>query len=132
MVLRYVTGNRARQAFGVILIVMAFASITVTYIDARDQRRLAQEQRAIAEHHLRITECQADFNEAFSNALKIRNEVARDERRALLNLTNALLDPKATQESAGAALVEYNRILRESEAERSRNPLPDRPTDCSG
>lgn len=108
-----VARSRTDVVVGVLLLILAVISVSTMSVSLTSQER--------------VVECQARFNEAFSNALRERVDAANQERAAQRQMLSAVLDPNGTRETRLAALESYDKSLAEADTNRSENPLPDRP-----
>lgn len=97
---------------GWVIIVMAILSVaTVSYAVTRQQQAVI---------------CQADYNAAFSAALKERNDAAAADRQAIRDLLTGMVT--ARDPVTSRALIDtYLRKLDEADNKRDDNPLPQRP-----
>jgi uncharacterized protein HemX len=76
-----------------------------------------------------VSDCQADVNSQFIEALKSRSSTADDDRTALKELATTIVNHP---EQAGEALQDYVSTLKASDKERKRNPLPPLPEETCG
>lgn len=105
--------NAHMNVLGLLLLGLGLCSLTVTWYSATAQRR--------------VTDCQAHYNVAFVGALAERNDANIADRRALIDLTNALLKEGGTRMDRYLALERYNTTLRASDVTRDAHPLPAEP-----
>lgn len=96
---------------GWVIIVMAVVSVaTVSYTVSRQQQ---------------LVTCQADYNSAFSAALKERTEAAAADRQAQRDLLTGMVT--ARDPATSRALIDaYLHKLDEADNQRDDNPLPQR------
>lgn len=102
--------TRADHVLGLIVIVLALASVIVTAVSVHRQQQLI--------------ECQTNYNRAFTSALSERNEAAARERAA----QRELLTSTATDQAGWTAVRQrYLDVLAQADAQRNANPLPEDP-----
>lgn len=100
------------KAFGVILIALSVFSVIFVAIQTS---RLSD-----------VTECQAEYNEAYGNAIKARSNAARDERQAQRQLWLTVLNQQIPVEQKRAAFETYLKALDEADRVRDKAELPTR------
>lgn len=97
---------------GVVLVVLSLASVIVVAVYSS---RLAD-----------VTECQAQYNDAYTKAIEARSFAARDERQAMRELILTFLGRPITPQEARAAMDRYVKKLDEADLARDRAQIPDR------
>lgn len=99
-----------QRALGVILVLLSLATIVLV---AAQTTRLSN-----------TTECQAEYNSAYTKALQDRSEAARQERAAQRTLLVTLLSGPIPPEQARKAFDAYLASLDASDRERDSAPIP--------
>lgn len=98
------------RALGVILIVLAVASVIFVAIQTA---RLSD-----------VTECQAQYNDAYGKAIQARSNAAREERQAQRELWTTVLNQQIPVEQKRAAFEHYLKKLDEADQVRDEAKLP--------
>lgn len=106
--------SRTERVFGVVLIGLAVLSVIGVGIQTV---RLGN-----------ATSCQAEFNEHYTAALKLRTKAAATERAAQRELLTLMLQ-QPTQQEARAALQRYIDGLAKADREREDAQIPTRACD---
>lgn len=97
---------------GVVLVALSIASVVVVAVQTA---RLSD-----------VTTCQAQYNDAYTLAIKGRSQAARDERQAMRELLLTFLSGPTSPEQARAALDDYLKKLDEADQVRDQAQIPDR------
>lgn len=100
------------RALGIIIIVLAAVSVTFVAVQTM---RLSD-----------VTECQAEYNEAYTEAIKARSEAAREERQAQRVLWTTVLNAEIPVEQKVAAFQVWLKSLDTADRARDRAVLPTR------
>lgn len=97
---------------GVILIALSIASVISVAVQTQ---RLSD-----------ATECQTEYNRAYTTAIKQRGDAAREERAAQRKLLTTLLGEAVTPAEGRAAFDEYLSTLDAVDRERDAAAIPTR------
>ena len=97
---------------GVVLIMLSLASVIVVAVYSS---RLAD-----------VTECQAQYNNAYTKAIEARSLAARNERQAMRQLLLTFLGGPITPEQARAAMNTYLTRLDAADLVRDKAQIPAR------
>lgn len=97
---------------GVVLVVLSLASVIVVAVYSS---QLAG-----------ITECQSQYNAAYTKAIEARSLAARNERQAMRELLLTFLGGPITPEQARAAMDDYLKKLDAADLVRDRAQIPAR------
>lgn len=108
-------GNRMAGPLRHRLLVMTV--VLVTLVSAAQLAWFSYQQR-------RTTSCQADYNQAFIQALRVRASIADSDRESLAVMVRAITEAKSGEESR-KALDDYLATKARNDAERSQAPLPE-------
>lgn len=97
---------------GIIIVALALASVIAVAVQTTKLHE--------------ITECQAEYNNAYTKAIEARSLAARNERQAQRDLLLTLLSGPTTPEQRRAAFDEYLKKLDEADLVRDKAQIPDR------
>ncbi len=100
------------RVLGVILIVLSVASVIFVAVQTS---RLSD-----------VTECQAEYNEAYANAIHARYDAARAERASQRQLWLTVLNTQIPIEQKRQAFETYLKALDEADRVRDKAELPTR------
>lgn len=101
-----------QQALGVIIIALSVASVIFVAVQTA---RLGT-----------VTECQAEYNEAYGKAILARSNAARGERQAQRELWTTVLNTQIPVEQKRKAFESYLKKLDEADRVRDEAKLPTR------
>lgn len=100
------------RALGVVLVALAIASVTSVAVQTV---RLGD-----------VTQCQAEYNDAYGKAILARANAARNERQAQRELWRTVLNPQIPVDDKRAAFEKYLKTLDEADRVREAAELPTR------
>lgn len=101
--------EQAKTAFGLILVVLALASLGLFYVTNNSQRRIA--------------DCQAEVNRETVAALQARSQASRENIQAEHDWLSSVIDQHTTQEARLATTVKYISALEKLAAAQDQHPL---------
>lgn len=102
----------AQRSIGVVLVLLSLASVIVVAVQTA---RLSD-----------VTECQAQYNDAYTTAIEARSGAARSERQAMRELLMTFLSGPTTPEQGRAAMDKYLKKLDEADQVRDQAQIPNR------
>lgn len=109
--MRKLAGMTFERWVGVFLIVLSVLTVSYSVVQTS---RLGD-----------VTECQAQYNEAYTAALKDRTKAAAKERRAQRDLLTTLLSGRPlTPDQARAEFNKYLGVLNDADHQRDSAPIP--------
>lgn len=70
------------------------------------------------------TQCQTEYNKRFTNSIAERTSAADQDRLALQQALEAVLDPSGTEGTRRMAIQQWKNKVDEANKKRERNPIP--------
>lgn len=103
-------GSRMNYLIGAVLIVLAVGSVTFTALESQERNR--------------VTECQSNYNLAFSRALNERVKAAQKDRAAIRELVQTVAQSRSDGGAIDAAFQRFLDATAEADGIRRNNPTP--------